>query len=173
MALKFIKFIHILNRLINPFIKWVNNIGVIILFLMMILTAADVAFRYFLNKPILGSYEITEFMMTVLAAFTIGYAGIIKAHVNVDILFSKLNERLQGFISIFTNLICTIFFGLMFWRNIYQSSVLREANAVSPALSIPEFPFIFILGAGFGLLMVVYLIQFFESIAKALGKWTL
>ncbi|OGP67473.1 MAG: hypothetical protein A2169_12275 [Deltaproteobacteria bacterium RBG_13_47_9] len=168
----FEKLVHQSTKVVDRMVRWVNNAGVTILAMMMVLTVADVTLRYFFNKPILGSYEITEFMMTLLAAFTLGYAAILKAHVNVDFVFSRFPERVQGMISVFTNLVCVILFGLMFWRNIYQSSVLRKANAVSPALSIPEFPFIFILGIGFGIITLVFLLQLLESIAKAAGKWT-
>lgn len=166
------KSVHQSAKVVDPIVRWVNNAGVTILAMMMLLTVADVTLRYFFNKPILGSYEITEFMMTMLAAFTIGYAGLLKAHVNVDLVYSRLPERVQGMISIFTNLVCVVFFGLMSWRNIYQSFVLREAHSVSSALSIPEFPFIFLLGIGFGIIALVFVLQLLESIAKAAGQWT-
>jgi len=166
----FEKSVSLTTKIINPIIRWVNNAGVTILALMMLLTVSDVTLRYFFNKPLLGSYEITEFLMAVLAAFTIGYAATQKAHVNVDLFFTRLPERLQGFVSIFTNLVCVLFFALMCWRNIYQSAVLREAGSVSPALSIPEYPFIFILGIGFGIIALVFLFQILESISKAAGK---
>jgi TRAP-type C4-dicarboxylate transport system permease small subunit len=169
--MRFQKFVHQSTKVVDPIVRWVNYAGVTILAMMMVLTVADVTLRYFFNKPILGSYELTEFMMTLLAAFTIGYAAILKAHVNVDLVYTRLPERVQGIISIFTNLVCVVFFGLMFWRNIYQSSVLRQAHAMSPALSIPEFPFIFILGIGFGIIALVFLLQLLESIVKAAGKW--
>ena len=159
------------QKVIDPIVRWVNNAGVVILALMMLLTVADVTLRYFFNKPILGSYELTELMMAVLAAFTIGYAALLKAHVNVDLLLIRLPERFQAVIGIFTNLICVVFFALMLWRNMYQSSVLREANSVSPALTIPEFPFLFLMGIGFGILALVFLLHLLESLAKALGKW--
>ena len=159
------------QKVIVPIVSWVNNAGIAILALMMLLTVADVTLRYFFNKPILGSYELTELMMAVLAAFTIGYAATLKAHVNVDLLVTRLPERFQAVIAIFTNLICVVFFALMLWRNIYQSSVLREANSASPALSIPIFPFFFIMGIGFGILSLVFLLHLLESLAKALGKW--
>jgi TRAP-type C4-dicarboxylate transport system permease small subunit len=166
------KLVHQSTKVVDPIVRWVNNAGVTVLAMMMVLTVADVTLRYFFNKPILGSYEITELMMTMLAAFTIGYAAILKAHVNVDLVFSRFPERLQGIVGIFTNLVCFVFFGLMFWRNIYQSLVLRKAHSVSPALSIPEFPFIFILGIGFGIMALVFLLQILESMAKAAAKWT-
>ena len=168
----FAKVVHQATKGVDSIVRWINNAGVTILTLMMVLTVADVTLRYFFNKPILGSYEITEYMMAMLAAFTIGYAAILKAHVNVDLVFSRLPERAQGIISIFTNMLCVALFALMFWRNIYQSLVLREAGSVSPALSIPEFPFIFILGVGFGIITLVFLLQLLESIGKAVGRWT-
>jgi len=170
--MRFVKLVYQSTKVLDPIVRWINNAGLAVLAMMMVLTVADVTLRYFFNKPILGSYEITEFMMTMLAAFTIGYAAILKAHVNVDLVFSRFPERLQGIVSIITNLVCFVFFGLMFWRNIYQSLVLRKAHAVSSALSIPEFPFIFILGIGFGIMALVFLLQLLESIAKAAGKWT-
>lgn len=160
------------TEVVSPILRWINNAGVAILALMMVLTVADVSLRYFFNKPVLGSYEITEFMMAMLAALTIGYAAILKAHVNVDLIFSRLPERVQGITGILTNLICVTLFALMFWRNIYQSLVLREARSVSPALSIPEFPFVLLLGVGFGIIALVFLLQLLESIVKTVGKWS-
>jgi TRAP-type C4-dicarboxylate transport system permease small subunit len=160
------------GKVADRIIRWINHAGVTVLAMMMFLTVTDVTLRYGFNKPVLGSFEITEFMMTILAACTIGYAAVLKAHVNVDLVFTRLPERIQGIISVFTSLVCVAFFGLMSWRNIYQSSVLRNAHSVSSALSIPEFPFVFILGIGFGIIALVFLVELLKSIKKAVGQWT-
>ena len=91
--------------------------------------------------------------------------------VNVDLFISKLPIRPQGFILIFTNLVCIILFSLTCWRVIFQALVLRNAGSVSAALSIPEYPFVFILGIGFGIIALVFFIQLLESIAKVTGQW--
>lgn len=160
------------SRVIDPIVHWIFNAGVFILAIMMFLTAADVILRYFFNKPILGSYEISEFMMAALAAVTIGYAAKIDAHVNVDLIYTRLPGGVQHLLSVFTNLICVAFFGLMGWRNLYQSQVLHKANSVSASLSIPESPFVLILGIGFGVTALVFFLKFLESLAKAINQWT-
>jgi TRAP-type C4-dicarboxylate transport system permease small subunit len=147
-------------------------VGVFILVLMMLLTATDVSMRYFLNRPILGSYEVSEFMMAVLAACIIAHAARLKVHVNVDLLLNILPGRVQNVIGVFTNFICFVFFGLLCWRIILQSEVLHEAGSVSATISIPDFPFVLILGIGFGITSIVYLVNFFESITKAFNPWT-
>jgi TRAP-type C4-dicarboxylate transport system permease small subunit len=160
------------SRVIDPIVRWIFNVGVFLLALMMFLTAADVILRYFFNRPILGSYEISEFMMAALAAVTIGYAARIDAHVNVDLIYARLPQGLQHLLSLFTNLVCVVFFGLMSWRNFYQSRVLQNAHSVSASLSIPEFPFVLVLGVGFGITALVFFLKFLESLAKALNQWT-
>lgn len=167
----FSKIVDGASKVIDPIVRWIYNIGVFILALMMFLTATDVFLRYFFDRPILGSYEISEFMMAALAAVTIGHAAKIDAHVNVDLLYTRLPRRTQYVVSVLTNLICVVFFSLMCWRNIYQSKVLHIANSVSASLSIPEFPFVFVLGIGFGVTALVFFLKLLESIAKALNQW--
>ena len=74
--------------------------------------------------------------------------------------------------AVFTNFICVAFFALLSWRNIYQAGILHKAQSVSASLSIPESPFVLVLGIGFGVAALVFLLQFIESIGKAIGKWT-
>ncbi len=42
------------------------NLGAIVLLMMMGLTTADVVARYVFNAPILGVFELTEFMVLIL-----------------------------------------------------------------------------------------------------------
>jgi TRAP-type C4-dicarboxylate transport system permease small subunit len=146
-------------------------LGAGVLALMMFLTVADVCLRMF-DKPILGTYEMTEYMMAMLVAFTIAYCAINRGHVNVDLVTTRIPERPRAILSIFTNLICVIFFSLITWKSFGQAVILLGSGSVSPALLIPVFPFVYIISIGFGLLSLVFILQLFESISKALGKWT-
>ena len=166
--------INLTNKLIKvvrPVTWWVNSVGVGVLVLMMFLTAADVSLRYIFNLPILGSYEITEYMMAILVAFTIAYTAFTKGHVNVDLIVNRLPKRLGSAISIVTNLICVVLFSLIAWRSFYQAGVLHNAAAVSPALSIPEFPFVIITGIGFSLISVVFILHLLEASSEVITKW--
>jgi len=147
-------------------------LGAGVLALMMFLTVADVSLRYLFNKPILGSYEMTEYMMAMLVAFTIAYCAVNRGHVNVDLVITRIPERARATLSIFTDLICIIFFSLITRKSFGQAVILQGAGSVSPALLIPVFPFVYIISIGFGLLSLVFILQLFESISKVLGKWT-
>ena len=163
--------LHRAYRVVNPISRWVHSAGAGILALMMFLTAADVSLRYVFNRPILGSYELVEYMMAMLVAFTIAYCALEKGHVNIELLISRLPPRAQSVINSFTGLISLGLFSLIAWRSFLQAKILYFAGSISPALYIPIFPFVIITSVGFGLLSLVVLIQFLESLSRAVGKW--
>jgi TRAP-type transport system small permease protein len=165
-------FINKFSKAIDQLTRWVNYLGAAALAVMMLLTATDVMLRYFLNKPILGSYELTEYLMVVLAACTIGYTAKVKGHVNVDLILKLFPNTVQNIVYVITNFCCIIFFALLSWRAFYQSGILREAGSASANLAIPDFPLVILLGIGFAIVALVFVIHTLESIAKVIGKWT-
>ena len=62
--------VHRLGRVMNLF-------GLGVLCLMMLLTVADVLLRYTLNQSILGTIELTEYMMLIIF-----YFGFAWCHIN-------------------------------------------------------------------------------------------
>src|SRR5262249_57600784 len=83
--------------------KWLAGCKLALLYLaifatgaMMVLTTADTASRYFLNRPILGAYEITEKYLMVAAIFLgLSYAYRGGAFIRVTFLVDRLSPRLQ------------------------------------------------------------------------------
>ena len=166
-----VRAVHRAYRVINPISRWVHSAGTGILALMMFLTATDVSLRYLFNRPILGSYELVEYMMAILVAFTIAYCALERGHVNIELLISRLPQRAQSVVNSFTGLISLGLFSLIAWRSFLQARILYFAGSTSSALHIPQFPFVIITSVGFGLLSLVVLIQFLESLSQAAGKW--
>jgi hypothetical protein len=74
-----------LEKIIFPISHFLHLIGQVMLVLMVSITVADVFLRYVLNRPILGSYELTEFMMAILVFASVGYTMTVKGHVVVGI----------------------------------------------------------------------------------------
>ena len=166
-------FVNTINRVakvVNPIAFWIGSLGAGVLALMMFLTTADVLLRLF-NRPIIGTFELTEYMMAMLVAFTVGYCAVNRGHVSVDLVVARIPERPRAVVSIFTEIICIIFFSLITWKSFRQAVILQGSGSVSPALLIPVFPFVYIISIGFGLLALVFALQLLESISKALGKW--
>jgi len=135
---------------------------------MMFLTAADVLLRYFFDRPIAGSFEITEYLMAVCVSMTLAYCAFDDGHVRVDFVVSYLPERVRALIRAVITLLALIFFLLITWQSAIQAGIIRHSGAYSTVLHIPVFPFVWILFLGSGLISLVLLRDLRESAMEAL-----
>jgi len=63
------------KRSLSTYLSYVGNFA---LAAMMLLTTADVIGRYFFNAPVLGAYEITEYLMLIMVFFIPGFGPVGK-----------------------------------------------------------------------------------------------
>lgn len=128
--------------------KALSYVGSIVLFALMGLTAMDVACRYLFNAPILGVFEITEFMVLIVIFSFLASSQSHKAHVAVDLVLEMFPKRIQRFIDLFNHVICLILMGLITWQGVVRALELKEVGEASPNLQIPDYPFVFFLVLG-------------------------
>jgi C4-dicarboxylate transporter DctM subunit len=147
--------------------KWANGLGVGSLFAVMMLISVDVLGRYFLDRPITGSFEITDLMMVLIVFLGIAYTGAKGEHVSLgDLLLGRFPDRVAGFISTITNILSFSVIGLIVWQCFVQAILVQHRGTVSEILEIPVYPFLWIAGFGCALLCLVLLTQTGASLAR-------
>src|SRR4030043_204481 len=85
-----------MEKLLNGCEKALTSVAVFATFIMMLLTTADAAGRYLLNRPITGAYEITTNYLMVSAIFlamTFAYRG--GANIRVTFLVDRLPRMVK------------------------------------------------------------------------------
>lgn len=165
------KTVGFLAKVFEPATRWINRVGVVILAVIMFLTAADVTLRYIFNRPIPGAFELQEFMMSMLVAMGIGYCAFVKGHINVDILFIRLPQRVQASCNVFHYLIGSCLFALVCWRSALEGLVVQSRALTSSVLFIPFSPFYFVVAFGSAMLCLTWLYDAIESLSQGVGKW--
>jgi TRAP-type C4-dicarboxylate transport system permease small subunit len=140
-------------------------VGAFSLFVMMCLTAADVVGRYIFNSPILGVFELTEFMVLILIFSFLAYSQSQKAHVSVDLLVMRFPKKLQNYVELFNHTICLILMALITWMGFNKALELREVGEASPNLQIPDYPFVFFLAFGCLVVCIEYIIDLLRLIS--------
>ncbi|MFC1823087.1 TRAP transporter small permease [Thermodesulfobacteriota bacterium] len=159
-----------LEKAIFPISRFLLLIGQFVLVLMVMLTVVDVFLRYVLNRPILGSYELTEFMMAILVFSSVGYALVVKGHVVVDLVFSRLPKKAQNSVECVTSFIAFVLFSIVTWRNVLHSWTAWQRNDVTAELFIPLSPFMLFTAFGIGVLALILFVHFIQSLARAIKK---
>lgn len=154
---------------VYPISKIVNRIASGVLFFMMLLTIADVFLRKVFSQSILGTVEVTEFMMVLLVFFAVTQTEVLNGHVKVDLVMSRFGERTQALVDTITQLVCFLLFGLFTWSTLVYAEKMRASGEVSQDLWLPVYPFIYVVALGCALLAFSLLIKSFMAYMR-MGK---
>lgn len=145
------------SKIIQKISTLFGYLGAVALFAMMLLTTSDVVGRYIFNSPILGAFELTEYLVLILIFSFLCNAQSSKDHVSVDLLFNKFPKKLRDVVNIFNHVVCLILAALIVWMSFLKALELKEVGEASPNLVIPDYPFVYFLVAGCVVLCLEYL----------------
>jgi TRAP-type C4-dicarboxylate transport system permease small subunit len=153
-----------LDKIVGPLSRYGLVLACCVLAGMMFLTFFDVGGRFVLNKPITGSLELTEFMMSVLASFGIGYCAMRKGHIRVDLLMQYTSKRANLWFDVCTYAISCLFYAVVTWQSWNDAISQLNSKLTSSVLFIPVYPFVFVLVIGVGILTLIMLKDLLYSI---------
>jgi TRAP-type C4-dicarboxylate transport system permease small subunit len=164
------KVVHIIGIAARVSARIVNSIAAAFLFILMLLTCSDVILRYLFNKPIMGSFELTEFIMAIIVSFSLANCALQKGHVRVDLVVFMLPKRVQGIMNSIANVAFLGLFVLITWRIVPRAMQMIEVNQVGLITRIPVAPFVLLVALGTAVLCLALLKNFFDEFHKDSNK---
>lgn len=115
---------------------------------MVLLTLCDVILRNF-GHPITGSMEIIMYGGALVFGFSIPYASLLKAQVQVDLVIEKLKPKAQKTITVITRIIgICLFLFVAYNFFVYGFDVMKTGETTS-SFKIPYYPIVFALSLSF------------------------
>jgi TRAP-type C4-dicarboxylate transport system permease small subunit len=150
------------TRVFSRYLSYIGNTAIV---MMMMLTTADVFGRYFFNSPVLGAYEITEYLMMIMVFSFLAFAQSQNAHISVDIVFDRLPRKVKYPLERLNHLICLVMLGLVTYMGVQRVLDIIASGASSTLLKIPDYPFAIFMVIG----CAAYCIEFFLDVF-GLGK---
>jgi TRAP-type C4-dicarboxylate transport system permease small subunit len=138
-------------------------IGMAMVIPLMLLTFADVMLRGFFNKPIPGTFELSQYILAIFILLGAAYTQQVKGHVGVDFVTSRLSPRLRVYCEILTTLLSLFIIAIVIWQGWVEGITEK---AVSDQLRIPQYPFRVLVAVGGFLLWLELLIDLFGAFGK-------
>ena len=135
---------------------------------MMVLITASVIYRR-AGHVIPGTYELSELMIVVTAAFALGYAALKKTHIVIKVVVARFPQRAQAILEAVMSFICIATWAAVAWTGILILSK-RWLNEESEMLSVPYLPFRLIFLLGVVLVCSIYLIDLIRALRQAVRK---
>jgi len=142
-------------------------IGMFLAIPLMLLTVGDVMGRSFFNKPIPGTFELSEYMLAVIVLLGAAYTQQVKGHVGVDFLTSRSAPRTPAVLPALTTLAGLLIIAILVWQGYLEG--IHE-KAVSDQLRVPQWPFKLLVAAGGLLLWLELLLDVIASVLKITGR---
>jgi TRAP-type C4-dicarboxylate transport system permease small subunit len=137
---------------------------------MMFLTVADVFLRYAFNRPILGSYELVQYMLLITVGVGLAYCALEKGHVTIDTVTAHLPRQARAIVNILVGFLGLVVTVLIAWQTCVYVISLKESQVVSTALLIPVYPFVAFLAFGIAFFCLVLLMQLLELVLNGMRR---
>lgn len=159
-----------MERELSPVMSVVGKIATGIIAFMMLITVIDVVGRRVFNHPLIGAYEMSQFMMVIIVFFTIAHSEFMRSHITVDVLVIRFREKARDVTMSIMYIIFLVSFSFVTWQLAELGLKAWENNLTSALLGIPTFPIIFVTALSSALLCVFILIHVLQYIARTLKK---
>ncbi len=103
---------------------------------MMVLTAIDVAGRYFLNAPLFGAFEMTEILMGLVVFAGMPLTTAAREHIVVNFLENVLSARVRLIQAAIGDAVSAVVTGIMTWRIFVRGQGLIEVGETTLLLGV-------------------------------------
>ncbi len=149
--------------------RMVVSVAGFALVFLMFLTVADVFGRYVLNRPVSGTFELTEMVMVLIVFLALGQAQHHGDHIALDLAYNFFPAWLKRAVDVIINLINLTVVVVITWQ-LYRFSIrMLEGSYTTAVLQLPVHPFVLVAVAGVATYALALVTDFGKSMKK-LGR---
>jgi len=138
--------------------------------IMMMLTVADVVLRYVFDRPLMGSMELTEYLMVCVGTLGLAWCALEGAHIKVEIIVSKFPQRLQKFVDSFNYILLMGVSGLIASQTFMRAGTVRKLGVASAMLDVPQYPFVLVSSFSYLLLFLTSIMLLIHTILSLVSR---
>ena len=132
-------------------------ISATVLFLMMLLTAVDVAGRYLVNRPVVGGFELTEMMLAALIYCGLPLVSKRREHIVIDTFDTFMSKRVKRGFDILADIVCTVALAGLSWLLFQRALRVAQYGDTTTVLTLPLAPVAYLMGTMIVLTAAIHL----------------
>ena len=131
----------------------------------------DVLGRYLFNRPLQGTFELSELLMVAVVFLSLASCQAEDRHMRVDFFVTQMNKRKRAVVDSIAYICGIVVCGSFSWYSIspaWHSWSIREVTM--GIISFPIYPAKFAVVVGTGLLMVQLALDLFRTVGSWIGR---
>jgi len=142
----------------------------VVLLVMMFYVGVDALGRYFADRPLPATFEVTATLMVLIGYLTLAYTQASGRHLRIEFISRRFNPRWQVILEIVGLLLALIFFVLITWQGgDYAVEAWQKKEFMTGLYMIPCFPPRLILTTGAFLLSIQFAIDLVRRTSQLLS----
>ncbi len=142
----------------------------VVLFLMMLITAVDVAGRYLFNKPIAGGFELTEILLAALIYCGLPLVSARREHIVIDTFDPMFSKALKRGLDMVAEVVCAVALAGVGWLIFLRAGRVAEYGDTTSVLKLPLAPVVYLMGAMITVAALIHLLLIFVPHGADDGK---
>lgn len=151
----FLRFVNRWLQKIEACLSWAAAAALVV---MMGLVNTNVFLRP-LGMPIWGVFEVVGFLGALIMSFALIHPTLHGGHLSVELLVSRLPERVQGILAVVNRMVGVFVFGLITWQTARYGFQILDSGQVSGTLKMPLSPILWGISAAFGISALVLVVD--------------
>lgn len=133
------------EKLVHALSRWCNWIACGAAVVMLLLVSSDIVGVKLFKSPVPGAIEVVGFLGVIVVAFAMAYTLVLRGHIAIDFVLTKLSPRPRAAVEAVINLLNFILFAVIAWQSWTFGLVLQRTGEVSMTERIPFYPFVYAL----------------------------
>ena len=117
-----------------------------VLFVMMMITAIDVAGRYVFSKPLAGGFELTEMMLAALIYCGLPLVSQRREHIVIDTFDPLMSARVKRGLDVIAEIVCSLTLGGIGYLIFRRAARVAEYGDTTSVLKWPLAPVAYLMG---------------------------
>ena len=156
-------------RAIDNINEWVGKITSYLVLFLIVVILYEIFTRYFLNRPTIWVHEISAFIFGVSIMLGGGYTLLYRAHVNMDIIYSRFSQRGKAILNLVTSILFFSFALVLIWMGgEFALNSLKALETSSTTWDPPIYPIKLTIPIGGVLLLLQGLSKFIRDLSIAI-----
>lgn len=155
----------------RKFIYYLGMFSGIVLLGILALMSGEVIFRYLFNKPILGTVEISSYLLVIFCFTGMAFTQSQGGHIKIELVTLKFGPGLQRTLRIITLMLSLAVFIVITWQMagaFWKSWEMQEVRW--GALPLPVWPVKFMIAFGSLTLCLQLILNIIDEIRKKVAS---
>ena len=157
------------EKFVRQLSKSIDRIAQVAVVALTFIIVLNVVLRFLgLPRAWLQTFDLVGLIGLMVISFALAHTAVQKGHISIEVLVTRLPQRVQGIIGTITGILSLGIFAMVTWQCVVLANRYRRVGETTMTAHIPIHPFVYMIAFCTAVLCLVILVELINSARKGL-----